>query len=244
MLLVLCRSVGGDKSSGRPLFHSKIRCLHSLNRALQLSGITYEVEYLNDTVIPGDRLSVMEKTGRVTSLGGLGNSGSYRYALSRAVQSTSDWVYFAEDDYLYCDDAFGVMWESLKAIPKCDYITLYDHPDRYTRSDDAAGGRSHLAWAAGRHWRTVESTCMTFAARRNALARDAWAHRLGTFPRTPRDREIWRLTLGLGKYCWKFPKRRLWSPMPSLATHMAASCMAYGVDWESVANAADRGAGS
>ena len=76
---------------------------------------------------------------------------------------------------------------------------------------------------------------MTFGARVGRLRSDAWIHRLGTVPKTPRDRTIWRCTQGEKEFFWKFPKRTLIGPIPSLATHMDPEGLSPNVDWEAIA---------
>lgn len=230
------RSTGGDNGKDRPAFHSKMLCLRSFLRAWQHVRSRATLTFINDSPMPDDRLHVMGEWGKIISFPGLGNSQSYRQvlALATALPST-DLVYFAEDDYLYKQEAFTQMVHAFAELPTVEYITLFDHLDRYLRTDDAGGGRSRVMLAVDRHWPTVESTCMTFSARIHALKRDVWIHRLFTIPRTPRDRHIWRCTQGLTYFFWKFPKSRLISPIPSLATHLDPSALAPHTDWAAIA---------
>jgi hypothetical protein len=230
------RSTGGDNGKDRPAFHSKMLCLRSFLRAWQPIRLGATLTFINDGPMPDDRLQVMSNWGKIVAFPGLGNSPSYRQVLGMATALPStDLVYFAEDDYLYKPEAFSQMLNAFAGLPKVEYITLFDHLDRYTRTDDAGGGRSKVMLAGDRHWRTVESTCMTFGARVGALKRDAWIHRLFTIPRTPRDRHIWRCAQGLTYFFWKFPKSRLISPIPSLATHLDPAALAPHTDWAAIA---------
>jgi hypothetical protein len=211
-------------------------CLRSLLRSVEPLGDRATIIFVNDGPMPDDRLAVMEKWGTIVSLPGLGNSPSYREALKLALTLADDSIaYMAEDDYLYTEHAFPRLMQAFQELPQIDYITLFDHLDRYKVKDDARGGYSRLYVAAGQHWRTVDSTCMTFGARVGALRSDAWIHRLCTVPNTPRDRVIWRMTQGEQLFTMKFPKRRLIGPVPSLATHMDPETLAPNIDWERVA---------
>ena len=63
----------------------------------------------------------------------LGNPGSfwklYEIALSKV--HPEDVVYFIEDDYLHLDDSPSAILEGLEFF---DYVTVYDHPDKYKNS--------------------------------------------------------------------------------------------------------------
>lgn len=235
-LHVFYRSTGGDNRKDRPPYYSKMLCLRSFLRAFAHVRDVADVTFVNDGPMPDDRLELMRAWGTVVPLPGLGNSRSYREVLALALALPgADLCYFAEDDYLYTEDAFTALLAVFDEIDAADYVTLFDHADRYNRRDDSRRGYSRVYVAGGIHWRTVESTCMTFGARVARLKSDAWIHRIGTAPKTPRDRDIWRCTLGEKWYAWKFPKRRLLSPMPSRATHMDPGGLAPIVDWERVA---------
>ncbi len=235
-LHIFYRSTGGDNKKNRPPYYSKMLCLMSFLRAFERVRGRAEITFVNDGPMPDDRLVIMERYGKIVSFPGLGNSPSYRETLALAVALPPDsLVYFAEDDYLYTPQALEKLLAAFDEIPAAEYVTLFDHMDRYTRSDDSRRGYSRLYLAGGLHWRTVESTCMTFGARVRTLRSDAWIHRLGTVPKTPRDRTIWRCTQGEKEFFWKFPKRTLVGPIPSLATHMDPEGLAPNVDWEEVA---------
>jgi hypothetical protein len=237
MLHIFYRSTGGDNKKDRPPYYSKMLCLRSFLRAFARVRDRARVTFVNDGPMPDDRLAVMAEWGEIVSFPGLGNSPSYRETLALALRLPSDsLVYFAEDDYLYTEPAFEKMLAAFDELPRVDYITLFDHLDRYLRTDDSRRGYSRVYIAGGHHWRTVESTCMTFGARVSRLKSDAWIHRLGTVPKTPRDREIWRCTQGEKQFFWKLPKRTLIGPIPSLATHMDPAGLSPNIDWQAVAD--------
>lgn len=242
-LHIVYRSTGGDNPKNRPAFYSKMLCLQSFLQAVEVVRGRVRITFVNDGPMPDDRLEVMRQKGEVIGLPGLGNSPSYRKALDIALgTSPESLIYFAEDDYLYSPQAFVGLFDAFDSIPEADYVTLFDHRDRYVRRDDSRRGYSRVYVAGGRHWRTVESTCMTFGARLGRLKKDAWIHRLATIPGTPRDRLLWRLTQGEKWFALKVPKRRLIGPLPSLATHMDPEGMAPNVDWEQVAKSVSEAA--
>jgi hypothetical protein len=243
MIHVLYRSSGTANRKNRPDFFDKAEALASFLRAMREAGPEVDALFLNDGPLTGNLTAWMRGAGEVLELPGIGNSGSYRRALDEAL--TRDWpdtdlVYLAEDDYLYLPGALRTLAEASKEIPAAAYFSLYDHPDRYRRDDDADRGRGRIFLGGGRHWRTVESTCLTYGVRPAALRGDAWIHRWKTRGPIPLDRDIWRAVQGLGRYRFKFPRRLLVSPIPALATHLEREYLSPGIDWAGAAVEARR----
>ncbi len=228
----------------RPRFFDKDVALASFLRAVSAASTRPSVVFVADGALNSRTRVAMERFGPVVTISKRGNSGSYRLLLD--VVRARGWerdalVYFAEDDYLYRAEAFDRLAAAAAAFPHAEYFTLYDHPDRYGRADDADTGRVDVYLAPpGQHWRTAESTCMTFAARTGAIHRDMDAQIAGLAQEIPMDRPIWRHTLferpraqGPGA-----PRPVLLSPIPSLATHCHDGFLAPGVDWDAEARAA------
>jgi hypothetical protein len=152
------------------------------------------------------------------------NRGNYDIifdAYDYADKLDGDWIYFVEDDYLHCPDAARVFVEGASRF---DLITLYDHPDRYTRTDDITQARESLALTPSCHWRTAESTCMTYG-----ISRAKWkyvreiARRHGAG-----DRSFFKeLITGMDL--------RLWTPIPARSTHCYKGYMSPMVDWDKIA---------
>lgn len=186
----------------------------------------------------------------------LGNSGSWRLAIDHAIASFSpdDAVYMVEDDYLHRPGAADALLEGLEIA---DYVTLYDHPDKYV--DFVAGGDNPFVRRGGEtsrvmltnstHWKTTNSTTMTFAFRLRTMIEDRpiwWRATRGALPKDfaafmilTQQPALTLLSRGL------FPKtalatlamslrsrRRLISPIPALATHAELGVLAPLVDWE------------
>ncbi len=243
MLHFIYRSSGATNLKNRPDFFDKTAALGSFLRALEGLDSPHETLFLNDGPIPEERARLMRGAGRAIDLPGLGNSGSCRRALAEASAPgppDTDLVYISEDDYLYLPEAFRDLAAAAEAIPEAAYFTLYDHRDRYTRDDDADGGKARVFLAGGRHWRTVESSCMSYGARLGALRADLAIHLRALRGEIPEDRAMWRQIQGLG---WRGalrrglrPRgRRLVSPIPTLATHLETEYLAPGVDWGALA---------
>jgi hypothetical protein len=168
-------------------------------------------------------------------------------------QTEADLLYFAEDDYFYLPDALVKMVEFARNNPDADFVTSYDHLGNY----DAANGReTHLIRPFGdRHWRTSIGTCLTFLAKREALM--STSDIFQSYRRKNDDSSLWlsitqktrllnlrvhwstsqRRKLWLKTWFWGWKQilfrknRKLWQPLPSLATHLEAEYLAPVVDW-------------
>jgi hypothetical protein len=122
---------------------------------------------------------------------------------------------FQECDYLYTDGAGQKM---LDAIEKFDFISPYDHPDKYKEGMIPTQNERRII--NGQEWRSTDSTTSTFMARGKTLAKTIeffiyWGWE---------DHKRW-LDLNTKGYT-------LWTPVPSLATHMVSEYMAPNVPWE------------
>ena len=140
-LHIFYRSTGGDNKKDRPPYYSKMLCLRSFLRAFARVRDRASITFVNDGPMPDDRLAVMGEWGTIVSFPGLGNSPSYRETLALALALPPDsLVYFAEDDYLYTEPALEKMLAAFDELPRIDYVTLFDHLDRYLRTDDSRRG--------------------------------------------------------------------------------------------------------
>ncbi len=241
MLHVVYRSSGGANRKNRPDFFDKDLCLASFLRAVREAGAPVAPVFLNDGPLPEARVRWMAAAGEVVAETGLGNGGSYRRAVDLALdraRGEDDLAYLSEDDYLFLPEAFSGLLGAAASLPEADYLSLYDHPDRYRRTDDADRGRARVYAAGDRHWRSAESTCLSFAVRPAALSEDAPLHRRAARAEIPDDRGLWRRLQGLGgrRLLRAGRTRRLLvTPLPALATHLEREHLAPMVDWNGVA---------
>ena len=192
-------------------------------------------------------------------LGGIGNGPTFiRQIEILSAQTDADLVYFAEDDYLYLPRSLERTVNFMHRHPEADFATPYDHADFHSKYVHRFRGTEFFEDNC--RWRTVASTCLTFMARRDAVAESAAAFK--TYSKNP-DLAIWMAltkkrvcnpwswirSLGDGlyfpaahalawRYTWQqilFGKRRtLWSPEPALITHMENSGLAPGIDWGNI----------
>jgi hypothetical protein len=233
-------------------------CLKSFLRSL--SGVKFKIFAILDgcptryadlfaSLIPSDCLEI-------TGLPGIGNSRTFDEQLRILLaQDDSENVYFAEDDYFYLDNTFSEMLKLLIA-ENVDFLTPYDHPDYYRNGADPGKPKyvaelHHYKSAIrfeDRHWRTVSSTCCTFLTAKSTLMEACGYFKL--YPKVG-DHVMWLTITKLRRPCYNRSMTptayslalirslvgrsfRLWSPMPSIATHMAKQHFAPGIDWEAL----------
>lgn len=141
------------------------------------------------------------------------SSGIRENAVHQYDYIKNDDIYlFQECDYYYRKGTGKAM---IEAARKFDFITPYDHPDAYMKPF-----KTELALLGGLHWRTVDSTTSTFMARGSKVK-----EQLDLFKKYGwEDHDRW-IDLGTKGY-------KLWSPIPSIATHMVAEFMAPNIQWE------------
>jgi hypothetical protein len=174
-------------------------------------------------------------------------------------QRDADVVYFAEDDYFYLPGQFSGMLEFLTECSGVDFVAPYDHWDGYRL--ELHRTPEQIRFHTSHHWRTAASTCLTFLTRKKTLAKyeavfrsyqrrqddcalwltltkhrvfnplALWRHLAGRFPG-------WRSLVKAWLYGWPqviFGRRAsLWTPIPSIATHLNRSLLSPNVDWSAL----------
>jgi len=143
---------------------NKLRCLDNF-----ISVFGPEINVLADNCDP-DILGELERRHLRTLDTDYGNAQSFLHTLSEVKYCSDDTVvYFVEDDYLHLPTSRTLLEEGIDS--GADYVSLYDHPDKYGPLYDG-GETSKVFRTASSHWRTSISTCMTFAATASVLKTD------------------------------------------------------------------------
>jgi hypothetical protein len=201
---------------------------HCLRNFVEVFGAVNLIIYA-DNCTP-DTIRALQQFGVPVVTLALGNAGSFIFALDRALErfSDSDHVYFVEDDYLHLPGSRDVLLEGLGIA---DYVTLYDHPDKYIDFGKGSfdpfirggGEDTKVFLTKGSHWKRTNAATMTFAARVEVLRQD---YRVWSTFRTNDHAAFHRLTGGrmsLGT-SWRVLKNRLsfkglWRPrnVPTIA---------------------------
>ncbi len=224
---IIYRGCGGDMhGSARPSWFDKRLCYKSVWDMTINDPSTFYIHVFYDgerspllDYIEGMRVSD-SAIYHTTPKEGDDKYYSIQHAYNYADKLTGDWIYFVEDDYLHTHDAARVMVEGASRF---ELLSLYDHLDRYTRTDDRTTGKETVALTNSCHWRTAESTCHTWACSRklwNEIKGMAKSH-------GPNDRSFFYELINNNV--------RLWTPIPARSTHCMKGYMSPLVEWNEVA---------
>ena len=144
-------------------------------------------------------------------------AGTFNLALNIALNlPDNEIVYFLENDYLHKPEADKILEDGFDL--GFDYITLYDHPDKYLNpfeggnpfcSGRAEDTRVYLGEYC--HFKLTNSTTMTFAAKVKTLKEDESILRKWTKDTHPYDFQMFMELKQKG--------RRLVSSIPGYSTH-------------------------
>lgn len=166
----------------------------------------------------------------------LSNAASFMYALNFAIKNFKDdeKIYFAEDDYIYTQEAPTIIEEGLDIA---DYSSGYDHPDKYINHSEGGpnpfiekgGELTRVILSKSRHWKLTNSCCMTFATTINIIKQDYDIFEKHCSTTHPYDFEI---------FCdlYKIKERTLVSCIPSVSSHGDTDGLAKFIDWEKEIN--------
>ncbi|OGN56241.1 MAG: hypothetical protein A3D96_02175 [Chlamydiae bacterium RIFCSPHIGHO2_12_FULL_44_59] len=128
-------------------------------------------------------------------------------------------VYLLEDDYIHRPGWVDALFEGLSL--GTDYVTLYDHSDKYTAYPKLT---SKIFATASCHWRTTPSTTNTYAMRFRTLARDFFIHKRFSLAR--------KVSADHNKFCFLNKKGRiLISAIPGFSTHLDPEFLSPCIDW-------------
>jgi len=162
----------------------------------------------------------------------LGNSKSFMHTVDYAIAkfTPTDKVYFAEDDYIYKENAAQIIEEGLDIA---DYTSGYDHPDKYMNYKD--GGPNPFIENGGEitrvlltehiHWKFTNSCCMTFATTVKVIKEDYDIFSINCMYVIPNDFNI---------FCElrNHNNRKVASCLPSVSTHGEKLWLSKLVSWE------------
>ena len=162
------------------------------------------------------------------------NSKSFREVYSSILQlNDDDFIYLLEDDYLHLNNSLDVLKEAAE-LNYSDYITLYDHPDKYDYGccdinpycKDYGGEKTVVFRTKTHHWKFTNSTTMTFGAFADVLKQDKNVFWKYTENNIPQDFKLFNELLQ--------NNRLLSSPIPSLSTHCEIKYLAPFTNWKNV----------
>jgi hypothetical protein len=148
-----------------------------------------------------------------------------QYALNyieRCHFSDNDYIYLLENDYLHQNNWVVELNDLLESQIPFDYISLYDHHDKYPFHKGFHEMHHHLTAklfvTKGRHWRTTPSACATFITSMKTFRADRAILGSGLMDHLMFDELAKR-------------GRVVVSPIPSLSTHCMTRFLAPCINW-------------
>ena len=157
-----------------------------------------------------------------------GNCASFRLALNIASLHPASVYYFVEDDHLHLPSQKEWINAGLEHF---DFVSLYDHPDKYLLPMYADMKRQIKLTAMG-HFAESPSTVMTFACRASTLQKCAHIMLRDEFTGStlacPNDHFMFLKLLEYGY--------SLGTPIPGRSTHCDTGFLSPQVDWLSYLN--------
>lgn len=176
---------------------------------------------------------VIADSVRIRFISGGDQRRAWKQALSLVLDDVSqahvvvnDHVYLLENDYVHVTGWLSKFEELVASNIRWDYLTLYDHLDKYPELTTAADAtrykklKSRVFCTGSQHWRTTPSTCATYLLPVKVLLEDRRLLELGI------------ADFRLFSILRKARRRTILSPVPSLATHSMIEFLAPTVNWE------------
>ena len=221
---VIYRCCNEDKKAAfRPSYFSKLDCLENFLDVFKYEMFIKNVSINITAVYDGADGSLSERLEYhdidTHKINVNSNEQSLLYSLNLGHSAVySDIVYFLEDDYLHTNKAVEQLIEGFSINPD-GIVSGYDHPDRYTRTDDVDYGQTNIFLGKDCYWRTGESTTCTWAVRPKIFSEmynTAVQYKLN-------DRELFRSLRKSGI--------KLITPMPGFSTHCHEPFMSKFINW-------------
>lgn len=157
---------------------------------------------------------------------------AWRYAATLDL-TDDDIIYIAENDYAFVDGWPYKLKELFDTYDRLDYVTLYDHPDKYM--DPSIGGNPFCQGGAedtrvyisdSCHWKLTNATTMTFASTVKSLKRTEPTLRKWTQGSYPED---FKMFLDL-----RDQNELLISSIPGYSTHGETAWLTPLTDWSKI----------
>lgn len=215
-----CSYSSASAHKKRPVYYSKEGCYRNL---LATSDARVHFTHFLDNAIPCTLKSEHFLKGSAIEIQEGTEAGSFlkmiEYVGKLDLHSDTI-VYFLEDDYLHKPGWVDILFEGFSL--SADYITLYDHRDKYTMYPKLL---SKIFVTPSCHWRTTPSTTNTYAMRFSTLIEDFSFHRRFSLGR--------KVTADHNKFIFLRKKgRALLSPMPGWSTHADPEHLSPCIDWK------------
>jgi len=182
MIHLVYRISNAGFSKVKPEYISNENCLRNAVEAFPLDKHNWEV--IADSIDEDTRAMISKyiPSTQVTEVSIKNGPGyPFMYALDKLLKQPQDAdneiIYFVENDYLHKPGSDVILQEGFDL--GADYVTLYDHPDKYINAEDGGnpfienkGEIAQIFLSNSCHWKLTNSTTGTFAAKIKTLRED------------------------------------------------------------------------
>lgn len=219
------------RRDSKPDFITPESCLNNFCKHFDKTNITIIADNCEPSTIEMIYKYIPKPSVFITSLG---NSGSFVFTLKMAVTydnlDDDTIVYMVEDDYLHYNGSYHIL---LEGFQYGDYVSLYDHPDKYMYNGvpnpyvHDGGEFTKVFLSENTHWKYTNSTTMTFASKIKTLRQD-----YDTIIQYCNQ----NIPLDFLMFCELIQKksRKLVTPLPGRATHGQSPMFSPLIDWSNV----------
>lgn len=216
-----CNASVNRKNDVRPTWFSHQECFNSLLADNSHITVCLDGKYSNHHVDLGG--------AEIIEFSGGSDAASFDYMLDVIANKRLDnetIVYIVEDDYLHANGWQEIMIDGIKNTG-ADYVSLYDHPDKYMQMYKDL--RSRILLTEHCHWRTTPSCCNTYAARMGTLRKHWNIHKKYCDQKHTHEGYDHTKFLNL----WDIGAT-LVSSIPGYATHCEIPFVSPITDWENI----------
>jgi len=232
---IIYRISEGGYPKDKPEYITKINCLKNALKHFKQEDFLLIMDNVSDNL----KSEIERVYGGKAHLVQVGHgAGTFNIALDHAIGKTGilsvsddEIIYFLEDDYLHKEGSQRIIEDGFEL--GMDYVTLYDHPDKYLNPIE--GGNPYCEGRAeftrvylgnNSHFKLTNSSTMTFAAKVKTLKEDEGIMRSWTNGTHPHDFQMFQEINKKG--------RRLVSPLPGYSTHGETRWLTPLTNWENI----------
>jgi hypothetical protein len=232
---IIYRISEGGYPKEKPDYITKINCLKNALKHFKQEDFLLIMDNVSDNL----KSEIERVYGGKAHLVQVGHgAGTFNIALDHAIGKTGilsvsddEIIYFLEDDYLHKEGSQRIIEDGFEL--GMDYVTLYDHPDKYLNPIE--GGNPYCEGRAeftrvylgnNSHFKLTNSSTMTFAAKVKTLKEDEGIMRSWTNGTHPHDFQMFQEINKKG--------RRLVSPLPGYSTHGETRWLTPLTNWENI----------
>jgi len=226
-LVIYYRISDSGYPKAKPRYITNEKCLKSAINCFPPNELNHWVviaDNCSDETIEIIKKYIPEQQIERTSVGH--GAGTFLITLEKALSLPDNTgVYFLENDYLHRRGSRKALIDGLSIA---DYVSLYDHPNKYKEhfTTDKGGEKTRVILGRICHWKETHSTTMSFAAKAQTVKENVNIFRRWLTTAHPYDCEIFIDLARKG--------RRLISPIPGFSTHGETEFLGPFVDWEEV----------